>query len=138
MDSPGSSNEPMDLDDEPRDGATDFIWWTWKMVNSGSDHICWSADGKQIVVSNPERLASAVLPNYFRRSQYSSWVRALNAYGFKKPQPGRWEHKDFRRGRLHLVDGSRLPSPGHVIGAVLRTRQALNGRSFAAKAALKA
>jgi hypothetical protein len=106
MDRPASSADAMELDDEPRDGATDFVWWTWKMVNSGSAHISWSSDGRQVVVSNPERLGSQVLPNYFRRSQYSSWVRALNAYGFRK-QLGRagaaWEHKDFRRGRPDLL-----------------------------------
>jgi len=65
-------------------GAADFVSWTWEMVNAGHEHIGWSPDGTTIVVTNPERLASHVLPTYFRRSQYSSWVRVLNAYGFKK------------------------------------------------------
>ena len=50
-------------------------------------------------MTNPERLGSAVLPLYFRRSQYSSWVRALNAYGFRKVGVGQWEHPDFVRDR---------------------------------------
>ena len=65
-------------------GAADFVSWTWEMVNAGHEHIGWSPDGTTIVVTNPERLASHILPTYFRRSQYSSWVRVLNAYGFKK------------------------------------------------------
>lgn len=82
-----------------RHGATEFISWTWEMINAGHENIHWSADGKAIVVSNPERLATAVLPLYFRRSQYSSWVRALNAYGFRKVGVGQWEHPDFQRDR---------------------------------------
>ena len=33
---------------------------------------------------NPERLAENVLPRYFRHTQYSSWVRTLNHYSFRK------------------------------------------------------
>ena len=48
----------------------------WEMVNAGHEQIGWSVDGTTLVITNPERLASHVLPKYFRRSQYSSWVRA--------------------------------------------------------------
>lgn len=84
-------------------GAADFISWTWEMVNSGYDDIGWSTDGSRIVVRNPERLANFVLPQFFRHSQYASWVRALNAYSFKKAATGQWEHPHFHRDKPHLL-----------------------------------
>lgn len=84
-------------------GAADFISWTWEMVNAGYDDIGWSSDGSRIVVKNPERLANLVLPQFFRHSQYASWVRALNAYSFKKAATGQWEHPHFHRDKPHLL-----------------------------------
>lgn len=84
-------------------GATDFISWTWEMVNAGHDEVGWSADGERIVVSNPERLATMVLPIYFRHAQYASWVRALNAYNFRKARAGQWYHPHFQQDRPELL-----------------------------------
>ena len=36
-------------------------------------------------------------------AQYSSWVRALNAYNFKKTRPGQWHHPHFVRDRPELL-----------------------------------
>ena len=69
-------------------GAAEFISWTWEMINDGYEHCGWSPDGTEVVVTNPERLQANVIPLYFRHGQYSSWVRALNAYNFKKTRPG--------------------------------------------------
>ena len=87
----------------PLHGAAEFISWTWEMVNAGYDDIGWSTDGSRIVVKNPERLANVVLPQFFRHSQYASWVRALNAYTFKKAATGQWEHPYFHRDKPHLL-----------------------------------
>lgn len=67
------------------------------MVNAGHDEVQWSDDGSRITVRNPERLARDILPRYFRHSQYASWVRALNAYNFKKVGIGQWHHPSFQR-----------------------------------------
>jgi len=91
-----SSSDGADSSDQQ---GADFVWWTYRMVSSGAEHISWSSDGTRIVVSNPERMAATVLPNYFRKSQYSSWVRALNAYNFRKVGVGQWQHPEFQRGR---------------------------------------
>ena len=84
-------------------GAADFVSWTWEMVNAGYEDIGWSADGSKIVVKKPERLASVVMPQFFRHSQYASWVRALNAYNFKKVSAGQWEHPYFQRDKPELL-----------------------------------
>ena len=59
-------------------GAPEFISWTWEMINGGHADIGWSHDGKELVVRNPERLTREVFPQFFRHTQYSSFVRALD------------------------------------------------------------
>ena len=84
-------------------GAADFVSWTWEMVNAGYDDIGWSTDGSRISIKKPDRLASLILPQFFRHSQYASWVRALNAYHFKKVATGQWQHPCFHRDRPELL-----------------------------------
>ena len=52
---------------------------------------------------NPERLAENVLPRYFRHTQYSSWVRTLNHYSFRKTRPGQWVNPHFQRDKPELL-----------------------------------
>ena len=44
----------------------------------------WSVSGDNFVVKNVEKFASAVLPQYFKHSNFSSFARQLNFYGFRK------------------------------------------------------
>jgi HSF-type DNA-binding len=44
----------------------------------------WSMDGSNFVVKNVEKFASGVLPLYFKHSNFSSFARQLNFYGFRK------------------------------------------------------
>jgi len=89
----------------------EFIESTWSMVNAHHPEIGWSDDGTLIVVSNAERLAERLLPQYFRHGQYASWVRALNAYDFKKSGAGRWHHPSFVRGHPELLGNIRRKVP---------------------------
>ena len=93
-------------------GAADFVSWTWEMVNAGYDDIGWSADGSRITIKKPDRLASLILPLFFRHSQYASWVRALNAYHFKKVGTGQWHHPCFHRDRPELLERLARPFRG--------------------------
>ena len=96
-----------------------FISTTYKMLDASYDEIAWSSDGKAFVIRNPERFAERILPEYFNHSQYSSWVRAANAYDFKKTsKAGVWAHPDFQRGRPELLakikrkqQPKRMPKP---------------------------
>lgn len=101
-------------------GAAQFISWTWEMINGGFADVSWSSDGSEVVVTNPERMQREVLPQFFRHSQYSSWVRAMNAYQFRKVGPGRWTNPNFKRGKPELLKNI--------------TRQAKGGRALAKEA----
>ncbi|TIB43142.1 hypothetical protein E3P86_00111 [Wallemia ichthyophaga] len=63
-----------------------FINKLYSIVNdSDTDrYIHWSDSGDTFFVPNPEALAREVLPRYFKHSNYSSFVRQLNMYGFNK------------------------------------------------------
>jgi hypothetical protein len=77
------------------------------MIHGDHDEIAWSEDGTNIVVRNAEKLAQVVLPRYFNHNQYASWVRALNAYDFRKTGSDRWRHPSFLRGRPDLLPAIR-------------------------------
>eukprot|EP00549_Striatella_unipunctata_P009050 CAMPEP_0118682700 /NCGR_PEP_ID=MMETSP0800-20121206/5623_1 /TAXON_ID=210618 ORGANISM="Striatella unipunctata, Strain CCMP2910" /NCGR_SAMPLE_ID=MMETSP0800 /ASSEMBLY_ACC=CAM_ASM_000638 /LENGTH=235 /DNA_ID=CAMNT_0006579103 /DNA_START=361 /DNA_END=1068 /DNA_ORIENTATION=- len=44
----------------------------------------WSSQGDNFVVKNVEKFAATVLPQYFKHSNFSSFARQLNFYGFRK------------------------------------------------------
>lgn len=56
------------------------------MVNdpNSDDLIRWSSDGKSFFVVRHEDFARSVLPRFFKHSNFSSFVRQLNMYGFHK------------------------------------------------------
>lgn len=91
----------------PKRGAiAAFINSTWEMMNdpSSTSAIEWSEDGARIVVRDSWALANNVLPKFFKHNRYASWVRALNAYSFKKVGGShQWSHEFFRRGRPELL-----------------------------------
>ena len=44
----------------------------------------WCEDGNSFMIKNVEKFASTVLPQYFKHSNFSSFARQLNFYGFRK------------------------------------------------------
>ena len=95
--------------------AVKFPVTLYQMVSSDAEEIGWSSDGRSFWVSNPDGLASRVVPNYFEHSSYASFTRSLNAHGFHKLTASTWSHPLFHRdkpeqlgqiGRKH-ADGHR-------------------------------
>ncbi|KAI8338077.1 hypothetical protein BC941DRAFT_494379 [Chlamydoabsidia padenii] len=63
-----------------------FLNKVYNMVNdpSSDELIRWSTDGKSFFVLRHEDFARSVLPRFFKHSNFSSFVRQLNMYGFHK------------------------------------------------------
>lgn len=74
------------------------------------DVACWSRDGTYFVVKNTPTFAASHLPRYFKHSNFQSFVRQLNIYGFRtvKDHDGSdgsvaFHHKAFQQGRRDLL-----------------------------------
>lgn len=101
--------------------------------------ISWGASGTTFSVANPAEFAKIVLPNWFKHSNWQSFVRQLNMYGFHKVnhtyqgtpddeiQVWEFKHPSFRRGEIQLLNDIKRKSSRHK-------RQDSLGRSITAAA----
>eukprot|EP00537_Pseudo-nitzschia_pungens_P007918 CAMPEP_0172377550 /NCGR_PEP_ID=MMETSP1060-20121228/68962_1 /TAXON_ID=37318 /ORGANISM="Pseudo-nitzschia pungens, Strain cf. cingulata" /LENGTH=443 /DNA_ID=CAMNT_0013105243 /DNA_START=736 /DNA_END=2067 /DNA_ORIENTATION=+ len=97
-----------------------FLRKTFAMINDCDPEIAtWSEDGTSFVVKDTELFASKVIPTYFKHSNFSSFVRQLNFYGFRKIKTDpirirdqendveskywRFRHEKFLKGRVDLL-----------------------------------
>ncbi|XP_062187679.1 heat stress transcription factor B-4b-like [Phragmites australis] len=100
-----------------------FLTKTYQLVDDPcTDHIVsWGEDDATFVVWRPPEFARDLLPNYFKHNNFSSFVRQLNTYGFRKIVADRWEFANefFRKGAKHLLaeihrrKSSQPPLPPH-------------------------
>jgi hypothetical protein len=98
-----------------------FLRKTYHMVDSSDPEVVsWSDDGLTFVVKKPDIFESKIIPQFFKHSKFSSFVRQLNFYGFRKLKYSdtiiidtqleletanfwRFHHEKFIRGRPELL-----------------------------------
>eukprot|EP00559_Dactyliosolen_fragilissimus_P005798 CAMPEP_0184856884 /NCGR_PEP_ID=MMETSP0580-20130426/2049_1 /TAXON_ID=1118495 /ORGANISM="Dactyliosolen fragilissimus" /LENGTH=443 /DNA_ID=CAMNT_0027352147 /DNA_START=45 /DNA_END=1376 /DNA_ORIENTATION=- len=98
-----------------------FLRKTYHMIDTCNPEISsWSEDGETFVVKQPEVFEKEIIPQFFKHSKFSSFVRQLNFYGFRKikftdtikidekleaetANFWRFRHEKFLRGRPDLL-----------------------------------
>jgi heat shock transcription factor 2 len=100
-----------------------FLRKTYAMIDTCDQEIAsWSDDGQTFVVKQPDLFSSQIIPQFFKHNKFSSFVRQLNFYGFRKikyydnvkidekleqetKDYWRFKHECFVKGREDLLVG---------------------------------
>eukprot|EP00595_Chromulina_sp_UTEXLB2642_P001842 CAMPEP_0196762684 /NCGR_PEP_ID=MMETSP1095-20130614/2552_1 /TAXON_ID=96789 ORGANISM="Chromulina nebulosa, Strain UTEXLB2642" /NCGR_SAMPLE_ID=MMETSP1095 /ASSEMBLY_ACC=CAM_ASM_000446 /LENGTH=435 /DNA_ID=CAMNT_0042114227 /DNA_START=1312 /DNA_END=2619 /DNA_ORIENTATION=+ len=96
-----------DVDEQPL-----FLRKAFNMITScPADMGGWTDRGESFIIKDPKVFAEKIIPTYYKHNNFSSFVRQLNFYGFRKVKsdnllnPLWWEirHPQFLRGEPQLL-----------------------------------
>eukprot|EP00934_Nitzschia_sp_Nitz4_P006490 Nitzschia sp. Nitz4//scaffold11_size288233//29215//30795//NITZ4_000733-RA/size288233-processed-gene-0.138-mRNA-1//1//CDS//3329533951//6480//frame0 len=108
------------------ESAPIFLRKTYHMIDTCNPEIAtWSDEGLTFVVKDPEIFASQIIGQFFKHNNFSSFVRQLNFYGFRKiksdplrirdvegpSKQWKFRHEKFQQGRPDLLSEIKKSTP---------------------------
>ncbi|EQC41728.1 hypothetical protein SDRG_01683 [Saprolegnia diclina VS20] len=123
MNATSSSSSPAKEVKHRKVGIPKFLRYLYQMLETEDPAIiAWAFDGSSIQILDLHAVANVVLPKYFKHSNYASFQRQLNYFGFRKWTKSQtnictFSHPEFRQNRpdrLCLIKRKNRPERSNV------------------------